>query len=389
VIIQYLYLYRLAKNCVVLSAMQKKLKILIDHQIFTMQNYGGISRVFTELYKEFEKSDDVEPILPILLSDNEYIGEIKKIWSIFPNNKSFVKKIFYYVVNRIYSTLVLIKGDFDIFQPTYYDPYFLPFLRKRPFVLVVHDMTHEIFPETVSKRDRTIEWKEKLVHKANKIIAISENTKKDIIKFYEINRGKIDVVYLATSLASPQKDLKMDLPKRYILFVGNRNKYKNFELMFKSIAKLLKEKKEIVLLCAGSGNFTDKEQELFEKFDVKERVKHIKFTDNKDLECIYNKAICFVFPSLYEGFGIPVLEAFACGCPAVISNISSLPEVGGEAVEYFDPYDMKSIHDTVKNVVEDSKLRKGMVQKGRKRLILFNWERTSKVFEETYKTINL
>lgn len=136
--------------------MKKRLKVFIDHQIYTMQNYGGISRVFTELYKEFEKSGDVEPILPILLSDNEYIGEIKKVWSIFPKNKSFFKRSIYYIVNRIYSTIILIKGDFDIFQPTYYDSYFLLFLRKKPFVLLLHDMTHEVFPETVSRKDKTI-----------------------------------------------------------------------------------------------------------------------------------------------------------------------------------------------------------------------------------------
>lgn len=353
-----------------------------------MQNYGGISRVFTELYKQFERDPNVEPILPILLSDNEYIGEIKKVWSIFPYNKSFAKKLFYYVVNRIYSTFFLLKGDFEIFQPTYYDPYFLPFLKKKSFVLVIHDMTHEIFPETVSSRDKTIEWKEKLVHRAERIIAISENTKKDIVKFYDINEKKIDVVYWATSLKISNTDLNIDLPKRYILFVGNRNTYKNFELFFKSIAKLLKENKDLSLLCAGSSKFSEKEIEMFNGLGVTNKVKHIRFKDDNELAYIYSKAICFVFPSLYEGFGIPVLESFACNCPAIISNISSLPEVGGNAVEYFNPNSKKSIYSAVKKVVGDANLKKEMITNGKDRLKLFSWQIAAKKIIAIYKDLN-
>jgi glycosyltransferase involved in cell wall biosynthesis len=352
-----------------------------------MQNYGGISRVFTELYKEFGKSGKVEPILPVLLSDNEYIGEIKKVWTIFPNNKSFFKKLFYYVVNRIYSTFVLLKGDFDIFIPTYYDPYFLPFLKGKPFVLVLHDMTHEIFPDTVSKKDMTVKWKKELVYMADKIIAISENTKKDIVKFYDIDKDKIEVVYWGTSIVVPKEKIDIDLPERYILFVGNRGTYKNFELFFKSVSTLLKNDKDLYLVCAGSGKFNDREIEMFTNSEVLDKVRHIRFKDDVELAYIYSKATCFVFPSLYEGFGIPVLEAFASNCPAVISNTSSLPEVGGNAVEYFNPEDINSMHDAVKTVVEDSKLRKEMTRKGRERLKLFSWEITARKLL-IYKDIN-
>lgn len=369
---------------------RKAIRILLDHQIFTMQTYGGISRMFVELYKEFEKSKEVEPILPILFSDNEYIKEIKKVWSIFPKNKSFVKKLLYYVVNRIYSTLVLIKGDYEIFQPTYYDPYFLPFLKGKPFVLVVYDMTHEIFPENVSIQDRTIEWKKRLVHKANRIVAISENTKKDIIKFYNIDKSKIDVVYLATSMKLPKKDLNIDLPKRYVLFVGNRSGYKNFEFFFKSISNILKEDKDLYLVCAGSSSFTEYEIKMFNEYGLEDRVKHIKFMDDEELAYIYSKAICFVFPSLYEGFGIPVLEAFACNCPVVLSNTSSLPEVGGDAVVYFDPKDEKSIEEGVSRGLLNKRFDKEYAEERRKRLLMFYWEKTGidcrSIFESILST---
>lgn len=386
-IIHYQYSYRLENNCIVLSPMQKKLKILVDHQIFTIQTFGGISRVFTQLYKGFKINSDIQPSLPILLSDNEYIGEIMKVKSLFPNNNSFLKKLFYYIVNRIYSTLVLITGDYDIFQPTYYDPYFLPFLRGKPFVLLIHDMTHEIFPETVSKKDKTIQWKKMLVHKANRIVTISENSKKDIIKLYKIDPSKIDIVSWSTTLRVPDKKLNIYLPKKYILFVGNRNTYKNFELFFKAIAPILREKKDLYLVCAGSSNLSPKEMTFINKENLTDKVIHIKFKRDDELAYFYNNAICFAFPSFYEGFGVPILEAFACNCPVISSNTSSLPEVGGDAVEYFDPKDIKSINDTVRRVVEDEKLRKEMIKKGKERLKMFSWGKTTNSFLNIYEKI--
>lgn len=139
--------------------MRNKVEVFADHQIFTLQKFGGISRVFTELYKEFLGFEDIVFKIPILLSDNENIQVVKKTKSIFKGNSSFFKKIFYYVVNRLYSVFYLIFGKYNVFHPTYYDPYFLPFLGKKPFILTVHDFTHERYPEGVSKIDKTISWK--------------------------------------------------------------------------------------------------------------------------------------------------------------------------------------------------------------------------------------
>jgi len=369
--------------------MQEKTRIFMDNQIFTIQTFGGISRVFTELYLKFRNGSASECEIPIIFSENEYIKGILNTKSILPENKSFLKKLFYYAINRTYSTLKLLKRNFDVFQPTYYDPYFLPFLKGKPFVLVVHDMTHELFPGNVSKQDKTIKWKKELVYKADKIIAISKNTKKDIIKFYDIDESKIEVVYWGTSMTVSNEKVDMELPERYILFVGNRNTYKNFDLFFKSIVPILKEDKDLNLVCAGSNKFSQKEIDMIQEKGLLERVKHVKFKNDKEQEYIYNNAICFVFPSLYEGFGIPVLEAFACDCPVVLSNTSSLPEVGGDAVEYFDPKDVKSIENSVRKVIENAELRKKMTKEGRERLKNFSWDCAAKKFMNIYKTIKL
>lgn len=366
--------------------MKRKIRILIDFQIFTIQTFGGISRIYAEVYKRYIKNSNVDCKIPIVFSENEYFKDVFKVHSFLKGNTSFFKKLFYYIINRIYCTFGLIKGDFDIFQPTYYDPYFLPFLKGKPFVLVVLDMTHEIFPESVSLKDRTIEWKKKLVHKAARIIAISENTKRDIIKFYGIDEDKIDVVYLGTSITVPKRKVDIELPKEYILFLGNRGKYKNYNTFFKAVVPILKEKESLYLVCAGSSSFSKEEINMFNSFGLKERVKHIRFRD-EDMGYIYNRALCFVFPSLYEGFGIPVLEAFACDCPAIISNTSSFPEVGGNAVVYFNPKDIESIQNSVKKVIEEGKLREDLIKKGRERLKMFSWEKCEENMLTSYRRV--
>ena len=159
----------------------------------------------------------------------------------FPNTKSKLRTLALKLINDTYSAINLIKGDFDIFHPTYYDTYFLKFLGKKPFVLSVYDMNHEIYPDTASKLDFTVEWKRKLLSKATRIITISKQTKKDIIKFYGTDESKIDVVYLATHFeqVKDQKPPIDNFPDKYIMFFGQRGKYKNFMRFAEALPTLL------------------------------------------------------------------------------------------------------------------------------------------------------
>ncbi len=357
--------------------MEKKLKIFVDHQIFTMQDYGGISRVFAEMYRRFRELGSIDCNLPLVFSENVYLEDILRTRSIFLKNKFFVKKLAYYLINHLYTFVKMVEGNYDVFLPSYYDPYFLPFLKKKPFVLVIHDMTHEIFPDTVSSKDKTIRWKKKLAYKADKIIAISENTKKDIIRFYDgIDKSKIEVVYWGTTLELNKTRIQLDLPNKYILFVGSRGKYKNFNRFFQAVSSLLQEDHELNIVCAGSSPFTAEEIIMIEKEGLTKRVRHVRFKDDNELAYIYNNAICFTYPSLYEGFGCPILEAFSCECPVAISNASSLPEVGGNAVITFDPKDKDSIKEAIRRVIKDAALRKELIKKGKERARMFTYEKT-------------
>jgi glycosyltransferase involved in cell wall biosynthesis len=284
----------------------------------------------------------------------------------------------------------LIKQDFDIFHPTYYDPYFLNYIGEKPFVLTIHDMIHEIFPEFYSLNEEIIVWKRTLAERASKIIAISENTKKDIINILGINPSKIKVIYLGTSLLANDDQQNVynivALPENYILFVGSRKLYKNFYFFLESIVPILKRIRDLHVVCAGGGSFSTEEIRFIKNLNIEDRV--VQYTvGDKLLEFLYKKSSCFVFPSVYEGFGLPVLEAFACGCPVALSCSSSLPEIGGKAAVYFDPKDAVGMREVIEKIICDNNLKDNLKSKGFEQLKKFSWKKTAQETESLYKEL--
>lgn len=364
------------------------MKILYDHQIFTLQRYGGISRYFYELFWKFSSMDEIDIDVSLLFSNNYYISskEIVKHRNFFLNQNFKGKNRLMNIFNNINSISYLRRQNFNIFHPTYYSPYFLKYLGKKPFVITVHDMIHEKFKNMFPKNDKTTQYKKILVNKASKIIAISQNTKNDLIDVFNVKSEKIEVVYLGNSLMPKNIKTNIEIPQKYILFVGSRRAYKNFDLFLESVVKIFKKNKNLYLLCAGGGSFNEYEKKMFEKLGIKNQVIQFNFDDDT-LAYIYKNAILFVFPSLYEGFGIPILEAFACNCPVVCSNTSSLPEVGGEAAYYFDPYNKDSIKSSIERVFFDDELRNKMIQKGKNRLKMFSWENTALKTKKIYESV--
>ena len=365
-----------------------EMKVTYDAQVFSFQEYGGISRYYCELMKQFSLMDGIEPSLIIRYSNSHYLREFPSIHAkpFFPSfrfkGRNEIIKLFNrrYVRHHIHRTL-----QPDIFHPTYYDPYFLDFLNELPFVLTIYDMSHELYPQFFSIYDFTAENKKKVAAKAARIIAISENTKKDIITLLNIPASKIDVIPLATTL-SPNGMLQtaMPLPANYFLYVGKRNTYKNFPFLLDALHILSKRENHSSLICAGGGPFTTEERKTIQRLQLTEKVIQ-QDIDDRALASLYSSAQALVFPSLYEGFGIPVLEAFACGCPVLLSNRSSLPEVGGDAANYFDPENVSSLVEKLSEVLEDKTLADGLRSKGINRLKLFSWTRTALKTLETYQ----
>jgi len=364
------------------------MKILYDHQIFSIQIFGGISRYFNELSVILESKKDIQTEFSVKISNNFYLSQKSISFYSFFKKASFKGKIrFIYFVNKIYSIYVLKKKNFDVFHPTYYDPYFLKYLGNKKFVLTVYDMIHEKFPDKFAEFDKTSKNKKILVNKASKIIAISESTKKDLIDIYDVNPSKIEVVYLANSLQlNSETYIKIKLPKKYILFVGARDGYKNFMNFLSSVTEILKSDTNLHLVCAGGGKFNDQENLFIYQNNLENQLLQFNI-DDKTLSYLYSNAKAFVFPSLYEGFGIPVLEAFACGCPLICSNTSSLSEIASDAAVYFDPLDEKSIETAVLGILKGQELRATMIEKGYKRLKFFSWKKTAQLSEKVYQSI--
>lgn len=369
------------------------MKILYDFQVFAMQDYGGISRYFFELFNYFYDNKQIEFELPLMLSNNHYLKNFSPVdyRHFFQEYPFFGKRTFIKSVDKIYSINRIRKNKYDIFHPTYYDAYFLSHIGNKPFIITVYDLIHEIFDKKYAYiRKGKRKDKKLLLNKATKIIAISENTKKDLIDIFHIDESKIEVIYLATSFntsgnGTPQKKY-INVPGQYILYVGERAAYKNFDLFVKAVAPTLK-RYNLFLVCAGGAAFSHQEFSLCSSINIIDRVKHFKFKSDNELISLYTNAELFVLPSLYEGFGIPVLEAFSCGCPVLLSRTSSLPEVGGIAAVYFDPTDPDSIADSIERVLNDQELRTNMKIRGKEQLTNFSWEKTSQQTIRLYNSI--
>ena len=386
------------------------MKILYDHQIFSVQKYGGISRYFYELMNQFSKMKDISFDLALKNTRNFYILNNSELFNVEKDIRTdnFCGGLQFWgkaelqrflgrmsiidhpeIKNLKTSDELLEKSDYDVFHPTYFDNYFINNLKK-PFVLTVYDMIYEIYSERFFKNtNRFIRKQKELINKATHIIAISENTKKDIIDICNIGEEKISVVYLGNSFNYTKSDIfDLTLPEKYILYVGDRHIYKNYEFFLKSIKPLLIKDKDLFLICAGSVGLSSKEKQFLISNRLADKVIHLPLIDDKVLMNLYSRAFCFVFPTLYEGFGIPILEAFSCGCPAVLSNTSSLPEVGGDdAAVYFDPEDSESILEAVRNVISSSTQRDNLRQKGYEQLKKFSWRKCAVETKKVYESV--
>ncbi len=364
------------------------MKIFFDYQMFSYQNYGGISRYFYELMCNINKFQLADFYLSTKYSNNYYLrnSDFLKPESFLEGHNFRGKVRLLSLVNHIHCIRDLKLVPYDVLHPTYYNPYFLKYAKGKSFVLTIHDMIHEIYPEYFGRNNKTREYKKVLAEKAVKIIAISENTKNDIIRILGVDESKIVIIPHGCSLMEAfDKKMKVDIPERYLLYVGDRANYKNFNRFLLSIYKTLLDDDSLFLICAGGRPFNSKEIELIESLGVKGKV--LKYSaDNNILAYLYSNALAFIFPSLYEGFGIPILESMQCGCPTVLSNTSSLTEVGGDAAVYFDPLDEYSIKNSVEKVIYNEDLRSELITKGYNNINRFSWEKTARDTVKVYES---
>jgi glycosyltransferase involved in cell wall biosynthesis len=366
-------------------------KIVYDYQTFSLQVYGGISRYFYELSSRIARINDydVEIICPFYV--NEYCKND-------PSSRNLIKGIkinhipktatLRHAINRELSNFLITAADPDIIHETFYA--LKPIgTKKSKTVITIYDMIHEKFASSLDPSKTTIKSKADAVERADQVICISESTRKDLIEILGVDEAKISTIYVGyTPFENLDRDIKYTplSEKPYLLYVGKRDVYKNFSRLLEAYNNSSKLRQDFQLICFGGGGFSRAEIEKIEDFQLQEKVIQISGNDNI-LAHLYRQATAFVYPSLYEGFGIPPLEAMSLDCPVVCSNISSIPEVVGDAGEYFDPYDLDSMIDAIEKVVYTEEISSNLKKLGKDRIKLFSWDLCSEQTQEVYKSL--
>ena len=366
------------------------MKIVFDHQIFGWQSYGGVSRYIYELAQCLATScrQDVTVVVPLYV--NQYLRQAPKSLKVLGLPIKPIRR-----TGRILRTInwamawpIIRYLQPDIVHETYYSASRIA-PKSAKVVLTVYDMIHERFSDQFSTFDSTIKEKAIAVARADHIICISKQTRQDLIKLLGVNPAKTSVVYLGFSLTSKPVSLQKvgSLTRPFLLYVGGRAGYKNFEGLIRAYSESTKLKNDFDLICFGGGTFTSKEISLFQQLNLAtDTVCQVSGSDTV-LAGYYQAAIAFVYPSLYEGFGIPPLEAMSFNCPVVCSNVSSIPEVVGNAGLMFDPNDTQSIKLAIEQVVGDSALREVLIARGQERIKQFSWERCAQETLDVYRKV--
>lgn len=381
------------------------MKVLYDLQAFDMQTHGGVSRCFAELYSH--RPAFVDAHISVKETDNVYLQELgfPPKGTLYKNFlcdkdtklKHFLFKLKYNIqygkfsrldkrplINLFETESVLKKGDFDIFHPTFFDDYFLPFLGKKPFVITVHDMIPEIF--SIDKHQ--VEQKLAIIPKATHIVAVSEWTKQDLVRIMHVPEEKVSVIYHGSDEEPYMPSTTAPIAEEYILFVGTRYEYKNFKAFCKSCVGILKRHPQLKIVCTGVP-FSPEEIQLFESLGIKDRMVHRFVQTRQELFDLYHYAITFVYPSKYEGFGIPILEAYKADCPVMLNRASCFPEIAGDAAVFFDlnseKSDFEEQFETLYRLTGDE--RGELIQRQRERMKLYSWSKSAAQLADVYKDV--
>lgn len=355
------------------------MKIAYDHTIFSLQEYGGISRYFCRLSETLSNEPDVQAKVFAPLYLNRYLQALPTELVV----GAYLPRIPYtWKARRLINNVAapaLIKGwQPDILHDTYYSG-FSPAQQGTRRVSTVYDMIHEKFANEFSDAAVVTARKKRALAEADHVICISEHTRRDLIELFSLPEEKVSAVLLGfDQLPLPVVDTPvaeaLRQGKPYLLYVGLRGGYKNFSSLLRAYAASSRLRLSHRVICVGGGAFSGEERALILELGLdSEQVVQIN-GDDQTLALHYKYAAAFVYPSRYEGFGIPPLEAMALECPVVCSDTSSIPEVVGNAGVYFSPDDLESMRAAIESVVESESESNALRSRGQQRCALFSWE---------------
>jgi glycosyltransferase involved in cell wall biosynthesis len=380
------------------------MKIGVDIRVLMDKNYSGISEYTANLLSEILKQD----------KDNQYklfynssSGRQERLERWNQNNSSVVvtsypNKLFNYFLQKICSRPKIdeIIGGADIFFAPHFN--FLNVNKNTKLIVTVHDLSFLRYPEFFSKRKNI--WHKalnvkKLLNRADVIVAVSENTLHDLIELAKIPAEKIKVIYSGNNYDPLTVDsnqvnnllAKKGLKSGYILSVGNIEPRKNISGLIKAYEELREKNPNINVQLVLAGAKGWKYKKIFSawvKSKYKDDIKFLGYVDAGEKKCLYSGAALFVYPSFYEGFGFPPLEAMNLCVPVVSSNVSSLPEVLGGAALLVNPFKFEEIAEAMKLILTNDNLRNKLIQAGKEKASAFTWEKTAQEYLKLFKDLN-
>ncbi len=367
------------------------MRVLYDYHAFSRQFYGGVSRYFVELARLLSRRGDTDVKILAPLHINHYLKELKP-GIVSGRQLTRVPKAagkLFNIYNRAVMRLQAASYRPDILHETYYASRPMPLRGSTARVVTVYDMIHERFPDYFPAWDKTAANKRLAVARADHVLCISETTRRDLLEIDNVRPDKVSVVHLGFD--SPQTqgggtEPLVDGP--YLLHVGIRSGYKNFQRLLEAYAGNPVLHGQFRLVCFGGGKFSHAEERQRERLGLADD--RLVWTGGSDsvLMQLYRHAAAFVYPSLYEGFGIPPLEAMALGCPVVCSTGGSIPEVVGNAGEFFDPCDTAAIAQALENVVCSQQRAADLRASGRQHVTCFTWEKCASGTHAVYSALS-
>lgn len=353
------------------------MRVAYDPQIFLSQRRGGISRYVCSLVNHLKNIPDLEARIFAPLHFNDHLAEsprnVRTGMCIRNKSSQLIRPISY--TSKLIAGVQSCRFRPDIIHETYH--------AKKPFggksamrVTTIYDAIHEKFPDLFQNAHLTTSAKRASIERSDHIICISESTRSDVIEIFGVQKEQTSVVYLGVDIEFhniSREFCRID-ERPYILFVGARGGYKNFSNFLTAYASSESLRSEVDILCFGGGEFTN--DEISEVLRHGLSLEHIRTLQGGDvtLSKLYRDALLLAYPSIYEGFGIPPLEAMAAGCPVVCSNQASLPEVVGDAAELFDPAVEGDLLRALERLVFDDERRSDLINKGLQRQRLFTWD---------------
>lgn len=362
------------------------MKVLFDQQVTSYQRYGGVSRYVLALLRELNHLPQVTAQLMAPAHINSYIQAGDALHPLSFRLDSLQRGIRYRgVATEPLFRLAAAFSRPDVVHETAYMPQAHTRRRGPAVVTTLHDMILERSPALFERAQQQIAERKQALQRAQAIVCISQNTRQDLLSRYPEFEDKAQVVWHGVDVQTPAGADTPPIARPYLLYVGTRGGYKNFGRLLTAFGSAPALKREFQLLCFGGGPLLATERaEMARAGLADDRVIHTEGNDSQ-LANAYRHARLFVFPSAYEGFGMPLTEAMVQGCPIACSRASSFPEVAGDAAVYFDPLDVDALRGALETLALDDQRRQEMAARSRARAALFSWARCAQETAAVYR----